>query len=579
MNALARLWGILTPAQRVSAFGLLGLMIVAMLLEMVGLGLVVPALGLMATDVPARPSPALAAWLNWLGNPSRSVLLLGGLATMLGLYAFKAAFLLMIAWRQNIVIHRVQCGLAERLFVTYLAQPWEFHLQRNSSLLIRNIGDVGQLTSLLGTTLGTLAELLVMAGVVALLIWFEPIGAITVACVAVISMVVLEKVTASRLRHWGREAQRHGGTASKHLVEGLHAAKEIKVGGREPAFIEQYAHHNSRRGAFQAKQSVAASLPRLWFELVAVVSLCALTAVLVWQGKPTKEMIPALGLFAVAAFRMLPSVNKLSMGLQSLSYLSAVIDTVTAELALPVPAADDTGGEPVVFRDAIELDDVTFRYPAAAGPALVDVRISIPHGSSVGLIGGSGAGKSTLVDIVLGLLEPTAGGVIVDGRDIRGRIRGWQRLVGYVPQAIYLSDDTIRRNVAFGLRDHEIDAAAVARALASAQLDAFVSSLPDGVDTLVGDRGVRLSGGQRQRIGIARALYHDPELLVLDEATSALDSETERGVMDAIECLHGAKTLLIVAHRLTTVERCDLIYRLDHGRVLQSGTFAEVVVE
>jgi ABC-type multidrug transport system fused ATPase/permease subunit len=578
VKSIAGIWRILSPAQRKSAIGLVGLMIVAMMLEMVGLGIFIPALGLMATDAPAEPSPLVAEWLNWLGNPSRGVLLLWGLTAMLGLYAFKAAFLLFSAWRQSVFTRAVHCDISERLFATYLSQPWPFHLQRNSSLLLRNIGDVGQVTNLLGLLLSALSEVAVMGGVIALLIWFEPVGAVTVAGVAAISTVLLEKVTTARLQRWGREVQRHSGQASRYLVEGLHAAKDIKVRGCEAVFIDRYAHHNSSRGTFQARQTVTTHLPRLWFEVVAVTSLCALTAVLTMQGKPTTEMIPALGLFAAAAFRMLPSVNKLALTIQNVNYMSAMVETVANELELPVPAADDMDGERVAFREAIELEEVTFRYPAAATPALMDVRLTIPHGASVGLIGGSGAGKSTLVDIVLGLLEPTTGRVLVDGIDIRGRIRSWQRLVGYVPQTIYLSDDTIRGNVAFGLRDEEIDDDAVARALALAQLDVFVSSLPDGAATVVGDRGVRLSGGQRQRIGIARALYHDPELLVLDEATSALDNDTERGVMDAIECLHGAKTLLIVAHRLTTVERCDLIYQFEGGRVLRSGTFADVVV-
>jgi ABC-type multidrug transport system fused ATPase/permease subunit len=577
MKSLAGIWSILSPAQRSSAFGLVGLMIVAMLLEMVGLGLVIPSLGLMASDAPAKPSPQVAAWLNWLGTPSRGVLLLWGLLAILGLYAVKAVFLLFSTWRQTTFVRAIQCDVSERLFRTYLLQPWPYHLQHNSSMLVRNINDVVLVANQLTTTLGTLAEVLVMTGIVAVLIWFEPIGALTVAAVLAMAAMVMEKATKSRLTHWGKQFQSHSAMLNKHLVQGLHAAKDIKVLGCEAAFIDYYAHYGRRRATVLARQSLFAQMPRLWFECVAVASLCALTAVMVWQGRPTKEMIPTLGLFAAAAFRLLPSVNKLSMGFQGLRFSSAIIDTIVSDLALPVPSPDGAAGNRLVFRNAIELDNVTFRYPAATTPSLTDVRLKIPHGASVGLIGGSGAGKSTLVDIVLGLLAPTAGRVLVDGADIRDRTRPWQRIVGYVPQAIYLADDTIRRNVAFGLQDDQIDDTAVAKALASAQIDEFVAGLPDGVDTLVGDRGVRLSGGQRQRIGIARALYNDPALLVLDEATSALDNDTERGVMDAIESLHGAKTLLIVAHRLTTVERCDLIYDLADGRIVRCGSFSEVV--
>jgi ABC-type multidrug transport system fused ATPase/permease subunit len=577
VTSILRIWGLLSPALRARAVGLVFLMAVAMLLEMIGLGMIVPALGLMTTDAPIEASPFVASWLTWLGNPSRPVLVLLGLLTVLALYIVKAGVLIFSGWRQIEFVRAVQRDLSSRLFAIYLAQPWVFHLQHNPAILGRNIGDVGVLASLLTMLLATLADLFVMAGVVALLIWFEPVGAIAVACVLALATVLMERVTRARLRRWGREAQRLAGEVSKHLTQSLHGAKDIKVRSCEASFVRTFTDLTTARGSIQSRQSIVMNLPRLWFEIVAVMALCALTASLVWQGKSTTEMVPSLGLFAAAAFRLLPSANKLALGFQALGSNSAVVETLSAELALPVPMADDTVAGNLPFRRAIEFESVTFRYPTAATSALADVRLTIPHGTSVGLIGGSGAGKSTLVDIVLGLLQPTAGRVLVDGADIGDRVRQWQRRVGYVPQAIYLCDDTIRANVAFGLRDEEIDDKAVTRALAAAQLAAFVSSLPDGADTVVGDRGMRLSGGQRQRIGIARALYHDPELLVLDEATSALDNETEHGVMEAIESLHGQKTLLIVAHRLTTVERCDLIYKLEGGRVLKSGTFAEVV--
>jgi ABC-type multidrug transport system fused ATPase/permease subunit len=231
---------------------------------------------------------------------------------------------------------------------------------------------------------------------------------------------------------------------------------------------------------------------------------------------------------------------------------------------------------PLPFRHELVIDGLSFRYSDAGAPTLDDVSFTIAHGTSVGIIGASGAGKSTLVDLILGLLTPTAGRITVDGFDIQGDLRAWRQGVGYVPQSIYLFDDTIRRNIAFGLPDAQIDDAAVERAIQAAQLDAFIAELPKGLDTVVGERGVRLSGGQRQRIGIARALYRDPAVLVLDEATSALDDATERGVMRSVNALHGVKTLLIVAHRLTTVEQCDVVHRLDRGRIIRTGSFAEV---
>jgi ABC-type multidrug transport system fused ATPase/permease subunit len=295
------------------------------------------------------------------------------------------------------------------------------------------------------------------------------------------------------------------------------------------------------------------------------------------QRRPLDVVLPTLGLFGAAAFRLTPSVNRVLGALQSLRFGLPVIDLLHAELQLHAPEPPVAHGPSTPFVDALSLSRVTYSYEGANEPVLVDVTLTIRRGELVGFIGPSGAGKSTLVDIVLGLLSPDSGVVRADGTDIQENLRSWQDRIGYVPQTIFLTDDTLRRNVAFGLRDDQIDDDAVARAIRAAQLQTFVAGLPHGVRTVVGERGVRLSGGQRQRIGIARALYHDPAVLVLDEATSSLDTGTEHGVMDAVAALHGDKTILIVAHRLSTVERCDRIYRLERGRLVEEGTPAAVI--
>jgi ABC-type multidrug transport system fused ATPase/permease subunit len=388
--------------------------------------------------------------------------------------------------------------------------------------------------------------------------------------------LVLDRLTRVRLVRWGELAQHHGLLGWQHMFQGLNGAKDVKVLGCEQEFIDQFVGHRSSYVRFHTRQTFFGQIPRLWYELLAVAALCLLAAVMVWQGKTAQAMIPTLGLFAAAAFRMLPSVNRLAHAMQSLRFSQATIDMIHSELNLP-RSEPETDRAPLPFSGTIELEGVFFRYPSAAADSISGVSLTIPHGSSVGIIGGSGAGKSTLVDIILGLLEPSKGRVTVDGTDIATNMRGWQSRIGYVPQSIYLCDDSLRRNVAFGLPDNKIDDWAVRRALKSAQLEEFVAELPDGVNTLVGERGVRLSGGQRQRIGIARALYHDPAVLILDEATSALDTETETGVMDAVEALHGAKTLIIVAHRLSTVAHCDTLYRLDRGKVVACGSSHDLI--
>jgi ABC-type multidrug transport system fused ATPase/permease subunit len=263
----------------------------------------------------------------------------------------------------------------------------------------------------------------------------------------------------------------------------------------------------------------------------------------------------------------MPSANRLLTALQSVRFAAAVIDLIDKELSAGLGERPADKGEPIHFDRDIALRDVSYLYPNAAGPSLRNITFHIGKGESIGLVGTSGAGKSTLVDVLLGLLTPTSGQILVDGKDVQDGLRNWQDLFGYVPQSIFLTDDTLRRNVAFGLRDEDIDDEAVRRALDAAQLTDLVASLPAGMSTLVGERGIRLSGGQRQRIGIARALYHNPPVLVFDEATSALDMETETGIMESISALKGSRTMIIVAHRLSTVENCDRIYRLEDGRI------------
>jgi ABC-type multidrug transport system fused ATPase/permease subunit len=360
----------------------------------------------------------------------------------------------------------------------------------------------------------------------------------------------------------------------QHLQQGLGGVKDVKILGRESQFLAEYDFHNVAAARVHQRQFALQNLPRLWLELLGVVVLAALVLTMLAQGKPVDALIPTLGLFAAAAFRLMPSINKVLMAIQGLRFAQPVIETIYGELSLPCefPAAARGTGPALPFRRELKIDSLGYRYPGAGTSSLAKVSLNIPRGTSVGFIGGSGAGKSTLIDVILGLLTPSEGSISVDGVDIHDNLRGWQSQIGYVPQHIYLIDDSLRRNVAFGVAPEKIDETAVLRAIKAAQLDEFVSQLPDGLSTKVGERGVRLSGGQRQRIGVARALYHDPAVLVLDEATSALDTVTEHRVMESVRNLRGEKTILIVAHRMSTVEHCDSIVRLAHGEVVEMGS-------
>lgn len=568
-----KIWNLLTSSERRSAIMLLWLMLIGMALETFGVGMVIPAISLFTQSDYASKTPALLPVLEALGNPSRESLVIGGTLGLVGIYLVKNMFLAFLAWRQARFAFGVQAQLSRRLFGIYMSQPYTFHLQRNSAQLIRNvINEVSVFTSniLAGLTLCT--EFLVLLGLCGLLFFVEPLGTLIVVSVLGTAAAGFHYLTRGRIARWGEARQLHEGLRIQHLQQGLGGAKDVKLLGREAEFLKQYHVHNAETARVMQLQVTVQQLPRLWLELLAIIGLAILVLSMLAQGRPLEAVLPALGLFAAAAFRLMPSVNRVLNAVQTLRYGLPVINILFTEMKLAAPTETRIRAPITPFRATLELSRVTYSYPGAAEPALKDLSLTIRHGESVGFIGASGAGKSTLADVLLGLLAPDTGEVRVDGGDIQKKLRSWQDQIGYVPQSIFLTDDSLRRNVAFGLPDEQIDDAAVQHAIQAAQLQDFVADLPDGLNTIVGERGVRLSGGQRQRIGIARALYHDPAVLVLDEATSALDTVTERGVMQAVTALQGSKTILIVAHRQSTVEHCDRLYRLHEGRLVEERT-------
>jgi len=567
----------MAPKKRTAAIGLLGLMVLSTLCEMLGIGLIVPGLSVLSGNKPAITPDWQSQLLRSLGNPTQAQLVCLGAIGLFTIYVIKAAVVLFTAYQQAAFVRTVDRDLSERLFRTYLSQPWGFHLRRNSADMIRTITTVAGIADGCGYILTAIAELMILAGIGALLLCLDPIATLLVGGIAAISTILLDRVFRVRSRRWGRRRLEMHGRMTKIVHQGLGGVKDVKVCGREAFFVEGFSKYAALYASACQRQTFAGVVPRLWHELVGIAALCVLTLVLLWQGRPIQQFIPTLGVFAAAGFRMLPAINRLSTALQMINYWGPTVEETIGEIA----AGQTLHEKPITvgaisFREGVALENVCFHYDGAPSAALQAIDLEIPCGASVGVIGTSGAGKSTLVDIVLGLLSPNEGRVLVDGVDLVGKERSWQRLVAYVPQSIYLCDDTIRANVAFGVNTDDIDDEAVKRAIRIAQLDEFVAGLPDGLAAIVGERGVRLSGGQRQRLGIARALYHDPQLLVLDEATSALDTETERGVMKAVEALHGTKTVVIVAHRLSTVANCDMLYRLEKGRVVRSGSFDEV---
>ena len=581
MTIFKKLIELLTRREQRQMVGLLFLMLVGMAFEVIGLSLVIPAIALMTQPNLVESYPKLKPVLELIGNPSQVELVARGMLVLIGVYLFKTIFLIFMVSRQNKFIFGIQESLSLRLFKMYLKQPWTFHLQRNSAQLILNA--TNEVSIFVGNALQPgmiiLTEGLVLLGIAGLLFIIEPIAALAIMLLFGGAALGFQRIFRKYLLRWGEARQLHDGLRIQHLQQGLGGAKDVKLLGRENNFFAEYNTHNKISAQVGQKQKTLLEFPRLWLELLAVIGLAGLVAIMLAQGQLVETLVSTLGLFAAAAFRLMPSLNRVLGAFQSLRYGLPVINTLHQEiLTLDVEVKTQLDSM-LEFKKAITVEQIDYRYGKAHNQALAGISFTIPYGSSVGFIGASGAGKSTLVDVILGLLPPDRGYVRVDGEDIQTSLRSWQDKIGYVPQSIFLTDDTLRRNIAFGLPEDLIDNLAVERAVKAAQLDGFVSSLSLGLETFVGERGVRLSGGQRQRIGIARALYHDPAVLVLDEATSALDTQTEKGVMEAINALHGDKTILIVAHRLSTVSNCDKLYKLEQGQIVEEGSFKDLTRE
>ncbi|MDJ0686513.1 MAG: ABC transporter ATP-binding protein [Alphaproteobacteria bacterium] len=550
------------------------LMLFGMLLEMLGVGLVVPVIILLVQSDPSVFLPIGFFGIGeFLETVSREKLLVLSLILITAVYALKSSFLSFLSWKRSCFAFDLQAEFSERLFTTYINQPYNFHLQRNSAQLIRNASV--ELTiwtaNVVMPTLQLLTEVMVVFGLCLLLLAVEPVGVVLVVTVLTILIGIFYYVLRQRISAWGKQRQYHEGMRIQHLQQSLGSIKEVKLMGREDDFRVQFAADVFASARAGQKQAAFLQIPGLWLEFFGVLGLAMLVATLLSLGKSTEVILPILGLFAAASFRLMPSANRILASLQSLRFGLPVAEVLYQELCLEAdtkPVQSD--GRQLDFSDRVELRNLSFRYDGTDNRALSDISLTISQGESVGFVGPSGSGKSTLIDLLLGLIEPQAGTILVDGRDIRGCLRGWQSLVGYVPQTIYLTDDSLRRNIALGIPESDISYNAVQAAVEAAQLGDWVSSLPQGLDTIVGERGVRLSGGQRQRVGIARALYHDPEVLVFDEATSSLDNSTEKEVMASVAALKGKKTLIMIAHRTSTLTQCDRLYRLDHGRITQT---------
>ncbi|MCI8773017.1 MAG: ABC transporter ATP-binding protein [Lachnospiraceae bacterium] len=467
--------------------------------------------------------------------------------------------------------YKIQRKMSTNLLRAYMNEPYTFHLGKNISVLQRSMQeDTDQFTKGIIHLMEMIAEISVCIALgIYLYIVSKSITVIIVGllivCLAVFSIISKKYSSA-----WGREGQQHKSKIYQWMNQSLGGIKEIKVLNREESFIEHYDSYFAKYVRVLRLNRLIGIIPKYSIEMVCMTGLLSAIIFKIFFGQRSlAEFVPQLAVFAVAAFRLLPSVGKINEHVSAVLYAFPSLELIYNDLreVERLEEGKRERDENWTLKEKIEVKKVTYRYPEGEANVIENASFIIPKGKTVAFVGSSGAGKSTMADILLGLLPPQYGKIYADDLNVYQNLATWQKEIGYIPQTIYLSDDTIRNNVAFGMDEKEIDEQAVINALRQAQLYDFVDTLPEGLDTFVGDRGVRLSGGQRQRIGIARALYHDPEILILDEATSALDNDTESAVMEAIERLHGEKTMIIIAHRLTTIRNADFIYEVANGKV------------
>jgi ATPase len=553
---------------------LLCIMVAGSFLELLGVAVFQPFVNIIMMPDSIQENPYLARIYQMFGCSTTESFLTVVALGIIVIYVVKNVYL----WvEQNLIMkftYGMQQKLSTRLLTTYLSEPYTFHLNKNIAELQRSMQeDTGLFTQVLMHTLQLVAEVVVC--IVLGVYLFTVSNSITVVIVGllVLCVVLFTKITKRFTEQLGKEAQVYKGKLYQWVNQSLGGVKEVKVLNREEFFVSSYKKYYGLYIKGVRINRLLSITPKYMVEAVCMTGLLiAIIIKLNFGHGELENFIPQLATFAVAAFRLLPSVGRINEHVNNILYAVPSVDLIYGDLKGIEDYQESKGeeeGKEWSFEHGITAKHITYAYPNTDTNVLEDANCVIPKGKTVAFIGSSGAGKTTMADIILGLLAPQRGKILVDDIDVFKNLTMWHHQIGYIPQVIYLSDDTIRNNIAFGIHEDQIDEEAVRTALKKAQLAEFVDTLPDGLDTIVGDRGVRLSGGQRQRIGIARALYHDPEILVLDEATSALDNETETAVMEAIESLQGSKTMIIIAHRLTTIQNADIIYEVGDGKVTE----------
>lgn len=565
---------VLNKRQKINLIILLVVIFIGAFVELLGVSAIMPVI-----EVAMNPDAVGEKWyfqlardITGISDANQMLVLLAVLLIII--YVLKNVYVTMMYSFQYRFVFNNQQRLSVKMMKSYMGQDYLFHVSKNVAEFQRNItNDVNGFFTVVLNVLQFLAEFSVCVTLVALLLIRDWFSTLVVASLLFLFMLFFTVFFKKVLVKIGEESRQTNVKVTKWLYQSFSGIKEIKVTNKESFFVSNYDRHYKTYANIQRKQSVLTYIPKPVMETACIGSLLLAMIINIVVAKSDISMfVETLSVFAVVAFRMLPSFNKITGYISGMMFNKPAIDALYKDLIEIEKLVGHKKEmkqdiEKVQFENAIELKGLSFQYPKSDKWIFKDANLAIKKNTSVAFIGSSGAGKTTIADLILGILEPQAGVITVDGTDIRKCLSSWHECLGYIPQSIYLMDDTMKANIAFGIEEEKIDEAMLWKAVREAQLEDFVKSLPEGLDTMIGDRGVKLSGGQRQRIGIARALYGNPQVLILDEATSALDNETEKEVMNAIDSLHGTRTLIVIAHRLTTIRKCDRIYEVGDGTV------------
>ena len=572
---------ILTPRQRHLFVVLFFMMLVGAALETVGTGLILPLITAATSPDAVLGNKHMRAVYEFFHLTSVNQFLMLCVILLIAIFVLKNVYLYFMYYAQYRFVYNGSYNASRALFKEYINRPYEFFLTADTSVAIRNIVScVNGSYQLVLTILKLLTEVTVFVALFALSVAVSPVMTLVMSAFIALILLFNQKKLVPLQQDYGHKVNETGAKVTKWLLQALDGMKDTKVLNREDYFIDRYNENAKELNEVQRRQNSLSNVPRLSVETILI---CVILIMLgIFLSRDTSfgigSQIGQIGVLAVVAVRIMPSANRIVSALGDIAYYEPNVDFVGDYIvhahemnmdALYEANQPEEKVIPIPFHKEVAFRDITFRYENTDIDIFSHANLTIPIGQSIGIIGPSGAGKSTAVDLILGLLRPQQGAILVDGTNIEENLPGWYADIGYVPQMMFMLDDTVRANVAYGVDRDKVDDEKVWAVLKEAQLDEYVRGLPQGLDTGIGERGIRISGGQRQRIGIARALYNDPDIMIFDEATSALDNDTEAAIMEAIERLHGKKTLVIVAHRLTTIEHCDHVYQVENKNFVQ----------